>query len=72
MSKGKPIQAGVRVQLPAGATWEQLASLTPQQIKDRGLWPAGFHPLPHPHHKAGGMIFPQPLIDETKQQTGRD
>src|SRR5262245_37196871 len=27
MSKGKPLQDGVRVKLPAGTSWEQLASL---------------------------------------------
>lgn len=72
MSKGKPVQDGVRVRLPSGTTWDQLANLTSEQIKDRELWPAGFYPLPHPHHEAGGMIFPQPLIDETKRQTLRD
>jgi cytochrome c peroxidase len=72
MSKGKPIQAGVRVKLPKGQTWEGLAALAPEAIKSGGLWPAGFYPLPHPHHESGGMVFPQPLIDETKRQTGRD
>ena len=72
MAKGKPVQDGVRVKLPAGTTWDQLAKLTPEQVKERGLWPAGFYPMPHPHHEAGGMIFPQTLIDETKRQTGRD
>jgi cytochrome c peroxidase len=72
MSKGKPVQAGVRVKLPSGTSWQDLARLTPEQIKERKLWPAGFLPLPHPHHEAGGMTFPQPLIDETKKQTGRD
>jgi cytochrome c peroxidase len=71
MSGGKAVQEGVRVKL-GGASWAELAAMTPQQIKDRDLWPAGFYPLPHPHHEAGGMIFPQPLIDETKNQTGRD
>jgi cytochrome c peroxidase len=28
--------------------------------------------LPHPHHEAGGMIFPQFLIGETKKQSDRD
>ena len=28
--------------------------------------------MPHPHHEAGGMIFPKFLIDETKKQTERD
>lgn len=72
MARGKPVQDGVRVKLPAGTSWSQLAAMTPQEIKARKLWPAGFLPLPHPHHEAGGMIFPQPLIDETKRQTGRD
>jgi len=72
MSRGKPVQDGVRVRLPEGTSWAQLASLTPTEIKQRNLWPKGFFPLPHPHHEAGGMIFPQPLIDETKQQTLRD
>lgn len=72
MSRGKPVQGGVRVKLPAGVTWEQLAAMSSDEIKTRNLWPAGFYPLPHPHHEAGGMIFPQMLIDETKRQTGRD
>lgn len=72
MSRGKPVQAGVRVKLPDGLTWEQLAALSPEVIKEKNQWPAGFYPLPHPHHEAGGMVFPQLLIDETKRQTGRD
>lgn len=72
MSRGKPVQGGVRVKLPPGATWDKLAAMTPDDIKAKELWPAGFYPLPHPHHEAGGMVFPQPLIDETKKQTGRD
>jgi cytochrome c peroxidase len=72
MARGKPVQGGVRVKLSRGATWDQLAALTPAQIKKDGLWPAGFFPLPHPHHEAGGMVFPEPLIEETKRQTGRD
>ena len=72
MARGKPVQGGVRVKLPEGQTWENLAGMSPDEIKSKNLWPAGFYPLPHPHHEAGGMIFPQPLIDETKRQTGRD
>ena len=72
MSRGKPVQAGVRVRLPKGVTWEKLAGLSADEIKSKKLWPAGFFPLPHPHHEAGGMVFPKPLIDETKKQTGRD
>jgi cytochrome c peroxidase len=72
MSKGKPVQESIRVKLPKDTTWEQLAAMSPEEIKSKNLWPAGFYPLPHPHHEAGGMVFPQPLIDETKRQTGRD
>jgi cytochrome c peroxidase len=72
MSRGKPTQAGVRVKLPEGMTWEKLASLSPAEVKQQGLWPAAFLPLPHPHHEAGGMIFPKFLIEETKKQTDRD
>jgi cytochrome c peroxidase len=72
MSRGKPVQAGVRVRLPKDTTWDQLAAMSPEEIRSKNLWPAGFYPLPHPHHEAGGMVFPQVLIDETKRQTGRD
>ncbi len=72
MSRGKAVQEGVRVKLPAGTTWANLAALSPEEIKEKQLWPAGFLPLPHPHHELGGMIFPKFLIDETKKQTDRD
>lgn len=72
MSRGKPVQQGIRVKLPKGVTWQQLAAMKPADIKAKDLWPEGFFPLPHPHHEAGGMLFPKPLIDETKRQTDRD
>jgi len=72
MSRGKPVQSGVRVLLPEGTTWESLAGMSPADIKSKNLWPAGFYPLPHPHHEAGGMVFPQPQIDEVKKQNARD
>jgi cytochrome c peroxidase len=72
MSRGKPIQAGVRVKLPQGATWESLSRMSPQDIRSKGLFPAGFLPLPHPNHPEGGMVFPKFHIDEIKKQEGRD
>ena len=72
MSSGKAVQEGVRVKLPPGVTWDQLAKMTPEQVKEKKVWPAGFLPLPHPHHEAGGMIFPKSLIDAVKKQTDRD
>jgi len=47
MDRKKPVQEGVRVKLPAGVTWAQLAGMTPEQIRDRDLFPQGFQPLPH-------------------------
>jgi cytochrome c peroxidase len=72
MDRGKPLQEGVRVKLPAATTWEQLAAMTPDEIRDRGLWPKGFLPLPHPIHSTGGFVIPQNVIDATKRQDGRD
>lgn len=72
MSRGKAVQGGIRVKLPGGTTWAALAEMTPEQIRDQGLWPMGFYPLPHPNHAEGGMVFPQFHIDEVKKQTGRD
>ena len=72
MPRGKPVQEGVRAKLPKGATWEKLGAMTPEQIKEKGLFPKGFLPLPHPNHPEGGMVFPQYHIDEIKKQTNRD
>jgi cytochrome c peroxidase len=72
MSRGKAIQGGVRVKLPSGITWEQLASMTPDQVRGKDAFPAGFMPLPHANHPEGGMIFPKFHIDEVKRQTARD
>ncbi|HZU38656.1 MAG TPA: hypothetical protein VFA18_22205, partial [Gemmataceae bacterium] len=69
----KPIQGGIRVKLPTGvASWEALAQMTPEQIKQKGLWPKGFLPLPHPNHAEGGMLFPKFHIEEIKKQEDRD
>src|SRR5262249_51027766 len=29
MTRGKPVQGGVRIKLPNGATWDKLASMSP-------------------------------------------
>jgi cytochrome c peroxidase len=72
MSRGKAIQEGVRVKLPTGMTWEKLAAMSPDEMRDKDLFPKGFLPLPHPNHPEGGMVFPQFHIDEIKKQEGRD
>jgi cytochrome c peroxidase len=60
------------VKLAKGTTWDALAALASDAIKEQGLWPRGFFPLPHPNHPEGGMLFPKVQIDELKRQTGRD
>ncbi|MBL8668302.1 MAG: hypothetical protein JNM48_12645 [Rhodospirillales bacterium] len=72
MSKGKPVQEGVRAKLPSGVTWDKLAEMSPDEVRDKGAFPIGFLPLPHPNHPEGGMVFPQFHINEIKKQEGRD
>jgi cytochrome c peroxidase len=72
MTRGKRVQHGVRTLLPPGLSWEELAMLTPAEIKERGLFPSGFRALPHPKQPEGGMLFPQSTIDEVLAQTGRN
>src|SRR5262245_46901146 len=64
MTRGKPIPVGPATKLPEGMTWEKRAETTPETIKDKGLFPKGFLPLPHPKHEAGGMLFPQMEIKQ--------
>ena len=64
MTRGKPIPVGPATRLPEGMTWEKLASMAPNEIRDKGLFPAGFLPLPHPKHDVGGMLFPQMEIKQ--------
>jgi hypothetical protein len=71
-SRGKRIQRGVRVKLAQRTTWNQLADLTPEQIRNRGTFPAGFLPLPRPNHPEGGMHFPKTEIDELNNQVSRN
>jgi cytochrome c peroxidase len=72
MSRGKPVQEGVRVKLPTGTSWDQLADMSPTEVRDRNLFPNGFYPLPHPNHPEGGMLFPKFEIEEIKKQEARD
>ena len=72
MTRGKPVQEGVRVKLPAGMTWDKLAWMSPEEIKQKDLWPKGLLPLPHPNHPEGGMVFPKFHIQEILRQTRLD
>ncbi|WP_254368289.1 cytochrome B6 [Paracoccus sp. Z118] len=73
MSGGRrAVQDGVRVRLPEGQTWDSLAAMTPQEIRDGDLLPDGFKPLPHVKQANSGQIFPQFVIDEINAQEDRD
>ena len=72
MERNKPLQEGVRVKLPEGVTWEMLSSLSPEEIRNKNIFPQGFYPLPHPNHSEGGMVFPHFEIEEIKKLDRRD
>jgi cytochrome c peroxidase len=57
MIRGKPIPVGPTARLKTGVTWDELGRMTPEQIRDRGVFP--YLPLPHVNHPVGGMVFPQ-------------
>ncbi len=68
----KSVQAGVRVKLPEGVTWDSLAKMTPDQIRERSLFPAAFLPLPHVKQPTGGQVFPNNQITEIRNQEARN
>ena len=72
MSRGKPVQEGVRVKLQKDTTWEKLSAMNPEEIREKDLFPNGFMPLPHPNHAEGGMVFPRIWLEAIKAQEGRD
>jgi cytochrome c peroxidase len=72
MDRSKPVQEGVRVKLPAGVTWAELSAETPEKIRDKGVFPKGFLPLPHANHPEGGMVFPHAELTELLKQEERD
>jgi cytochrome c peroxidase len=59
MTRGKHIAGGPTARPPKEMSWEELAKLSPDDIRTKKLFPLGFLPLPHPKHDAGGMLFPQ-------------
>jgi cytochrome c peroxidase len=60
MTRGKPIPVGPTAKLKAGTSWEQLGAMSPDEIREKGLFP--YLPLPHVSHPVGGMLFPQTEI----------
>jgi cytochrome c peroxidase len=60
MTRGKPIPVGPTARLKSGVTWEQIGAMTPDEIREKDLFP--YLPLPHPNHPVGGMLFTQAQI----------
>ncbi len=60
MSRGKPIPIGPTAKLATGMTWEKLADLSPQEIREKNLFP--YPSLPHPKQATGGQVFPRMQI----------
>ncbi len=49
MSRGKPVQEGACARLPRGTSWDDLAAMTPPEIRDQGIpsrFPAVAAPIP--------------------------
>lgn len=73
MSAGrKPVQEGVRVKLPEGMTWEKLSDMSAQEIREQGVFPEGFMPLPHVKHETGGQVIPTDQIEEIRKLEDRN
>ncbi|HEX6984018.1 MAG TPA: hypothetical protein VF170_01520, partial [Planctomycetaceae bacterium] len=57
MSRGKPLPVGPTARLAEGLTWESLAEMSPEQIREKGVFP--YPSLPHPLQVNGGQVFPK-------------
>jgi len=59
MSRGKPLVVGPTARLPRGMDWEALATMSPDEIRRRDIFP--YKALPHPVQGGGlgGQVFPQ-------------
>ena len=60
MSRGKPLYVGPTARLAQGLTWERLAEMRPDEIRQAGVFP--YPSLPHPKQTPGGQVFPQMQI----------
>jgi cytochrome c peroxidase len=60
MTRGKAIPVGPTAKLSRGVTWDQLGKMSPQELREKNLFP--YLPLPHPNHPVGGMLFTQAQI----------
>jgi cytochrome c peroxidase len=58
MSRGKPLAVGPTARLPEGMDFEKLAALSPEEIRQKDIFP--YKALPHPVQGGGlgGQVFP--------------
>jgi len=61
MSRGKPLPVGPTARLQNAMTWDRLAQMRPDDIKQQGVFP--YPALPHPLQANGGQVFPRMQID---------
>lgn len=61
MSGGKPLPIGPTVKLKNGVTWKMLASLSPNDIKKKGIFP--YLPLPHVSPDSGGLVVSKKQLE---------
>jgi cytochrome c peroxidase len=57
MSRGKPLPVGPTARLKDGQSFDKLAAMRPEEIKNANAFP--YRPLPHPKHATGGQVFPE-------------
>jgi len=62
MSGGKPLPVGPTAKLKNDLSWDGMADMSPEEIKEKGVFP--YLPLPHPVHEVGGMVFPKMVLDK--------
>lgn len=60
MSRGKPVPTGPTAKLKSGVSWESLASMSPEDIRAKDVFP--YPALPHPKQSTGGQVFPDMQI----------
>jgi hypothetical protein len=51
---------------------DSLAAMSPDEIKQRGLLPASFLPLPRVKHATGGQVIPERQIQTIRDHEARD
>lgn len=56
MTRGKPLAMGPTARLREGMSWQKLAEMSPEEIRNNNLFP--YPALPHPKQVTGGQVFP--------------